>query len=125
VRKRADVHQQALGLREAHPGWGAGLIRLALAEHFAVEDLPSERTLQRWFRRGGVGRKRSDTPPRLRVQQGQAAHEGWAMDARERMRLGDGSSASWLTITDEASGAILSVTLFPHRPLEPTGAAAG
>lgn len=36
------------------------------------------------------------------------------MDAKERMRLGDKSGASWLVITDEASGAVLYTASFAH-----------
>ena len=120
VRKAERVHEQALSLRRLHPRWGAGLIRLELRAQFPTESLPSECTLQRWFRRAQVGRKRSDTPPHPRVKRGQQPHAVWAMDAKERMRLADGSSASWLTITDEASGAILSATLFPQGSVEPS-----
>ncbi len=96
VRKGERVHEQALSLRRLHPRWGAGLIRLELRAQFPAEALPSERTLQRWFRRARVGLL---SPPRPRVKQGQQPHAVWAMDAKERMRLADGSSASWLTIT--------------------------
>lgn len=34
------------------------------------------------------------------------------MDAKERMRLADGTGACWLTVTDEASGAILYTATF-------------
>lgn len=125
VRKTAALHEQALALKRAHPGWGGGLIRLELSARFVAEDLPSERSLQRWFRRAGMGRKPSDTPPRPRVTRGRQPHQVWAIDAKEQIRLADGSYVSWLTITDEASGAILSATLFPHSPLEPTRAVAG
>lgn len=65
-----------------------------------------------------------DTQPRLRVKRGQEPHTVWAMDAKEQIQLADGQSVSWLTITDEGSGAVLSATLFPHWPLEPTRPAA-
>lgn len=39
----------------------------------------------------------------------------WAIDAKERMQLGDGSWASWLCITDEASGAVVYAEAFPIR----------
>lgn len=123
-RKAERLYEQAVALRRLHPSWGAGLIRLELSEQFPAPSLPSERTMQRWFRRAGMGRSRPDTHPHPRVKRGQQPHEVWAMDAKERMRLADGSPASWLTITDEASGAVLSVTLFPPRSLEPSRPAA-
>lgn len=125
VRKAVRLHERAVELKQSHPRWGAGLIRLELSEEFPTEELPSERTLQRWFRRAGVGRTRVDTQPRVRVKRGQEPHEVWAMDAKEQIRLADGRYVSWLTITDEGSGAVLSATLFPHSLLDSTRPAAG
>src|SRR6516225_3049849 len=43
---------EALQLRLDHPTWGAGRIRVELAcRHPREEDLPSTRTLERWYRR--------------------------------------------------------------------------
>lgn len=125
VRKAARLHERAVELKQSHPSWGAGLIRLELSEQFPTEELPSERTLQRWFRRAGVGRTRVDTQPRVRVKRGRDPHEVWAMDAKEQIRLADGRYVSWLTITDEGSGAVLSATLFPHSLLGSTRPVAG
>lgn len=124
IRKDAALYTSAIQLKQAHPGWGAGLIRLELAAAYPTAALPSERTLQRWFRRAGVGRKPMERHPSSPVQRGKQPHEVWAMDAKEQMQLGDGSYCSWLTITDEASGAILSAVLFPHSALE-SGRTAG
>ncbi len=58
---------QALSLRREHPGWGAGLIRVLLAETFPDHVLPHERTLRRWFREASLGpfpRPRPPAPPR-------------------------------------------------------------
>src|SRR5207245_1974017 len=62
--------------------------------------------------------------PRVSRQRGQAAHAVWQMDAKERLRLADGSGTSVLTVTDEATGALLGVVPFPPVSLEP-GAGAG
>lgn len=118
IRKSPALYEYAVSLKQAHPGWGAGLIRLELASAFEGEQLPCERTLQRWFRQAGVAVKAVDQRPKPPVQRGQAVHEVWAMDAKEQMQLKDGSYCSWLTLTDEKSGAILSVTLFPPAPLD-------
>lgn len=119
IRKGAALYASAVQLKQLHPGWGAGLIRLELATTYPTATLPSERTLQRWFRRAEVGASPSDHRPASPVQRGKHPHEVWAMDAKEQIQLGDGSYCSWLTITDEGSGAILSATLFPHSALEP------
>ena len=36
-----------------------------------------------------------------------APHEVWQVDAVEKQRLANGHQASWLTVTDEATGAIV------------------
>jgi hypothetical protein len=55
-------------------------------------------------------------------QRGQEPHEVWEVDAKERLLLADGSGTSVLTVTDEASGALLGATPFPPVSLE-SGAA--
>jgi transposase len=124
-RQAEGLYQQAVALKAAHPGWGAGLIRVELATQFGREPLPSQRTLQRWFRRAGVARPRPERTAKPTVKRGQAAHEVWAVDAKEQIQLADGSYVSWLTITDEGSGAILVAALFPPPPLDGGGAEGG
>jgi len=119
VRSGEAIYQKAVELKRSHSGWGAGLIWVELAELFDESALPSVRTLQRWFHRAGVSRKAShDTVQNMAVQRGIQAHEVWALDAKEQIQLGDGSYANWLTISDESSGAVLSVTLFPPQILD-------
>jgi hypothetical protein len=125
VRSDRRVYERAIQMKRAHPSWGAGLIWVELAEEFAEAILPSLRTLQRWFRQAQV-----QTPPRNKgvsrsVYRGQQRHEVWALDAKEQIRLEDGSDASWLTITDEASGAILVADFFPDQALEHCRSAGG
>ena len=115
VRKPAAIYGQAVALKRAHPGWGAGLIWVELAEVFDEAALPSVRSLQRWFRRAGVAAARREPTQRETVRRGKAAHEVWALDAKEQIELQDGRAVSWLTISDEGSGAILSTTLFPLK----------
>jgi hypothetical protein len=117
TRRYTDVYALAIEMKRDHPKWGAQLIRLKLeARH---EDLPSVRTLQRWFREAGVSRSPKASKKRSEyVKRGQAVHEVWAVDAKERMRLADGSSACWLVVTDEASGAILGTQSFPPLALD-------
>lgn len=119
VRSGEDIYQKAVELKRSHRGWGAGLIWVELAELFDESSLPSVRTLQRWFHRAGIVTKaKHDRVERMVVQRGVGAHEVWALDAKEQIQLGDGSYVSWLTISDEGSGAVLSVTLFPPQILD-------
>ena len=124
-RKAGEVYAQAVALKAAHPSWGAGVIRVELAGQVAVEQLPSERTLQRWFRQAKVARPRPERTAQPSVKRGQAAHEVWALDAKEQIRLADGSYVSWLTITDEGSGAILAAALFPPTTVDDRGTVGG
>ena len=119
VRKAAALYEQAVALKSAHPGWGAGLIWVELAEGFDEAALPSLRSLQRWFQQAGVAAPRRSKPEATVVARGNQPHEVWAMDAKEQIRLGDGSQVSWLTISDEGSGAVLAAMLFPPQALEP------
>jgi len=119
VRKAQAIYEQAVALKRQHPGWGAGLIWVELAEVWPESALPSVRTLQRWFQRAGLVQPRPRPREPGPVARGTTAHAVWAMDAKEQIRLPDGQGISWLTISDEASGAILSATIFPPLSLEP------
>ncbi len=110
--------QLALNLRQVHPTWGAGLIRVVLHQHHPKTTLPSERTLQRWFcrtrqtpappgRRPAAAKVRASTP-----------HEVWQMDAVEQLPLRTGAQVSWLRLIDECSGAVLHTEVFPPGLLE-------
>lgn len=106
----------AARLREAHAGWGAGLIRIYL-EIQGVRPLPCVRTLQKWFRRVGLG----PAPPGRRpvaARRATTPHQVWEIDAAEEIPLGDGARVSWLRIVDEFTGAVLHTAVFPPRALE-------
>jgi Homeodomain-like domain len=111
------VYDLALALRQQHPTWGAGYIRVRLGQAYAASALPSERALQRWFRQ----QQRPPAPPGRRppteATRAQRPHERWQMDAVEQLRLGSGQGVSWLRLVDECSGAFLGTTVFPPLPL--------
>lgn len=112
LRSDRKVHRAALWLKRRHPQWGAGLIRTLISERWPDRPLPHPRTFQRWFRAARLHRVRQR---RLRSdpQWAKEPHEVWQMDAVEKVRLADGNPACWLTLTDEATGAILSTAPFP------------
>ena len=118
--RRADagVIELATALRREHPSWGAGIIRVQLAERHPGRVIPSERAIQRAFAKAGLnpapaGRRR-DGPGR----RAERPHETWQMDAADQMRLAGGQMASWLRVVDECSGAVLTTVVFPPRVLE-------
>lgn len=97
----------AVQLKREHPGWGAGLIRVVLAESLPKRSLPSERTLLRWFAQAGLAPAPRGRPPGSNRHRAEQPHEVWQMDATEQVRLCDGQRVSWLRIVDEKSGAAL------------------
>src|SRR6516164_3494517 len=111
------VRQDGLGLRQGHPSWGAGLIRVILGRAHAPEQLPSERTLQRWFHAAGLGPAPAGRRPGVNPERARAAHQVWQMDAKERVKLKTGEQVSWLRVVDECSGAVLWTAVFPPREL--------
>jgi hypothetical protein len=106
----------ALFLRRRHRTWGAPLIRVLWQRQRPGRVLPAARTLQRWYVRAGLGPSRAAKPPQNRARS-QAVHEVWQMDATERHRLADTATASWLTLADERSGALLETPVFSPRAL--------
>jgi transposase len=121
-RAPAAVHAAALTLKREHPPWGAGLIRLKLVAQFGEAVVPKARALQRWFAVAQLQPARPQHPPVPR-ERGKVGHAVWEMDAKERMRLADGTGTSVLTVVDEASGALLKATPFP--PVSVVGGEAG
>lgn len=112
------LREAALDLKQNHPRWGAGLIRLELSRLQTRHALPCVRTLQRWFQSAGLQPGRAKRPP-VERRRGELPHDVWEIDAKERMRLADGSGTCVLCATDEASGALLGAEPFPPVPLEP------
>lgn len=106
------IYRAALALKRRHRKWGAGLIRLILAQRWGDKLLPQERTFQRWWRRAGLN-VAPRRVPREPKQWAKAVHEVWQMDATSHLRLADSSGASWLQICDEHSGAMLEAISFP------------
>jgi hypothetical protein len=117
--KRPSPHparEAALRLRREHPAWGAGVIRVWLGRS-GVAGLPGAREIQRWFAAAGLNPAPRGRRPRSAGRPALAPHETWQVDAAERMALADGSQASWLRVTDEATGAVLLTAVFPPRAL--------
>ncbi len=106
------VWRSAIYLKRRHPDWGGGFIRVKLQQRWPTRSIPSKRTLQRWFRAADVGSApmRPSIPRRARAK---VVHQCWQVDAVSHQRLADGSEASWLSATDEASRALLACSVFP------------
>lgn len=106
------IYRSALWLKRLHPSWGAPYIRTILEQRYTNKHLPSERTMQKWFRSKGYNKPRV-TRVKPKVRSPKVPHDCWQIDAKEMLKLGDGSSACYLTIVDVESGAILDSPTFP------------
>jgi transposase len=111
------AHAPAVHLRRAHPGWGAGLIRVMLGRQ-GVTPLPAVRTLQRWFAKAGLGPAPAGRKPAAERRRATRPHGTWQVDAAEDVGLGGGGKASWLRVADEFTGAVLLTVVFPPREVE-------
>lgn len=96
-----------------HPTWGAGKIRTELLRYDNTLVIPSDRTLQQWFKDFGQTRRRRDVVPSVESSKGKAAHDVWQIDAKEEMKTLDGQLNTWLNIKDEYTGAVVEPTVFP------------
>jgi transposase len=108
-----EMRQTAVRLRQEHPTWGAGLIRVQLLLEAPGQPVPSERTLQRWFVRADLSPAPAGRPPKANLARATEPHETWQMDAKEHIRIQSGEEVSWLRIIDECSGAVLWTAVFP------------
>ena len=94
------------------------MIRLQLRKHVHEGGLPSIRSFQLAFVRAGVNRPQHRRRAAVVVPQAVQPHEIWQVDAVENVPLATGQRSCWLTVTDEASGAILATEVPPHRRWE-------
>jgi hypothetical protein len=112
--------QQALLLHAQHPTWGAPYLLLQLrAQHPNLADLPSARTLQRWFARNKQPPAPAGRKPTMPYTLARQPHEVWEMDAVEQLPIQSGQQVSWLRWVDELTGAVLGTEVFPPCHLRP------
>jgi hypothetical protein len=111
-RSEVRIWRAAVYLKRRHRHWGAGYIQVLLRQRWPEAKLPTVRTMQRWFRAAQVALPVAVRPtaPRARAAQ---VHQCWQVDAISHQPLRDGSFACWLSVTDEASGALLASSAFP------------
>lgn len=113
TRHSQRVYRGALWLKRHHPDWGAGLILVLLKERWPTSKMPTERTLQRWFKAKGLTRQANRRLPSEKREPARFVHEVWQLDATSHQGLEDGSPASWMTLVEEVSGAHLCSQVFP------------
>jgi transposase len=50
IRSEVKMYRVTMWLKRLHSKWGAGRIRIGLQSRYDEKIIPSERTMQRWFR---------------------------------------------------------------------------
>lgn len=104
-RTTARIYRAARYLKYLHRSWGAPLIRALLQARYG--EVPSTRTMQRWFKAAKLTEPREKRPVQSRARAGEI-HGCWQIDAKERLP----AKACYLTIVDEYSGACLAAPVF-------------
>jgi len=107
------IKQEAIRMKEDHDSWGGVYIRMKLLTKYPGTYIPTARQLQRYFVQAGLVELKTKPPsmgskewakrPLYRVQ----------VDAKEQLKTRDGHWCSYLTFTDEHSGATLEALVFP------------
>jgi transposase InsO family protein len=111
--------ERIVGLRHAHPSWGAKKLRTLLARELAPAALPAERTISRWLARCGLSRRpkhRARPGPQLPwpgLQTPQGPNDVWAADFKGAFRTGDGQRCEPLTVRDMFSRMVLAIEILP------------
>ena len=112
------ICRASLWLKRCHPDWGAALIRVSVQDRYRDKAVPSERTLQRWFKAKQLYKLKSRFPVLPSPAPARQVHEVWQIDAKEKFHLGSGQKASYLSVVDEYSGALLKAEVFPPLPYQ-------
>lgn len=106
------IYRSVRCFRTWHPKWGADKIKAELHRLRPTLNLPSTKTLYRWFHWNQQITSRSRLPAAPR-QWAKSLHEGWQIDAKEQMQTQDGKKSCWLNIVDEHSGTVIDPPVFP------------
>ena len=114
IKRSKKIHRCSIWLKRKHPKWGAPFITTILRERYPKEEFPSIRTMQLWFRKAGLSFPKAYRKEPV-VEKVATVHDRWQIDAKENLKLKDGSKACYLTVVDVKSGAALGAPVFPQR----------
>jgi transposase InsO family protein len=100
-RVERSLEEAVIGVRKAHPAWGARKIAAVLAR--SHESLPAVSTIHAVLCRHGLVVPREATGQVWNRFEQDAANRLWQMDFKGRVRLGDAQPCHPLTIVDDHS----------------------
>ena len=100
-------------LRTWHPDWGAEKIHAEMRQMRPELNLPHYRTFNRWFHwNNQMEVSIKSQLPGFDPRQARRLHEGWQIDAKEELKIEDGTKHCWLNIVDEHSGTVIAPPVF-------------
>ena len=114
-RMAEQLKAEAIQLKGDHPEWGSDYIRMKLRKKYPSACLTSSRQFRRYFVQAGVSPAPASPLPKATGGNSWARHEFYRVqvDAKEQLQTQDGQWSSYLTFTDEKSGAVLDAFVFP------------
>lgn len=94
---------------------GAPYVRSQLLMTRSKEEVPHERTIQRWWREKGVHRPKGR--PKFKSNWTDQPNHTWQIDGKDHIQLANvKEKVSWMKVADEATSSDLATRLFPHCP---------
>lgn len=108
------MYRRSIWLKRQHPSWGAPYILTLIAQKYPQEACPSTRTVQKWFKSKNLSRPKIQREEQ-KVEAVKEVHDCWQIDAKENIKLADGTRACYLTTVDVKSGAVLETPVFSLR----------
>lgn len=112
--KSYRMYRRSLWLKRFHPSWGAPYILTLIGIKYPSEKLPHVRTVQKWFQSKHYSRPKIQREEQ-HIEVVKEVHDCWQIDAKENIRLEDGSKSCYLTTVDVKSGAVLETPVFSLR----------
>jgi hypothetical protein len=107
------IYRAVRMMRHYHPKWGAEKIRAEITLLRPQLELPHCRTFNRWFHKTGqLDIALKSSLPKEQAKLAKRLHEIWQVDAKEEMKIANGTKQCWLNITDEFSGTVISPPVF-------------
>jgi len=108
----AEVAEQAVALKRAHPHWGPANVKLELKRqlYLADEQLPSDARLAALFRArcpDAVQPRHRQAYPNVPPPPARRAHQRWQIDGKEKVAVGDHEVATILNIRDPAAALMI------------------
>ena len=103
-------------IRCLHPTWGVPYIMVRVREKYPEIRFQSIRHYQRRLFKQSGKMPKAVLPPRPQAERSRIGHDTWQIDAKERFAIQSGQEMCYLTIVDEATGALLATRAFPPQP---------